>query len=122
LLGGGPVIVVALVPVSRCGVVSNEVAGWGAFDVLTLFLLPRLHGALNPEQPPHIPFTRIKFKILRNLDGEERVGAAMAGMATEKAGMARARAGAAMAMAGVERATVGMMMERAGVVRVTGDG
>jgi hypothetical protein len=44
VIRGGPVIVVALVPVSRCGVVSNKVAGWGAFDVLTLSLLPRLHG------------------------------------------------------------------------------
>jgi hypothetical protein len=45
-LGGrcGPVIVSAVVPASRCGVVSDEVAGLGAFHVLTSSLLPRLHG------------------------------------------------------------------------------
>jgi len=45
-LGGhrGPVVVRAAVPVSRCGVVSDEVAGLGAFHVLTSSLLPRLHG------------------------------------------------------------------------------
>jgi hypothetical protein len=40
----GPVVVSATVPASRCGVVSDEVAGLGAFHVLTLSLLPRLHG------------------------------------------------------------------------------
>jgi hypothetical protein len=58
-LGGrrGPVIVAAAVPVSRCGVVSDEVAGLGAFHVLTSWVL-YYPGSLSPKQPLHIPFGR----------------------------------------------------------------
>jgi hypothetical protein len=40
----GPVTVAPGVPVLRCGVVSDEVAGLGALHVLTSSLLPGLHG------------------------------------------------------------------------------
>jgi hypothetical protein len=46
----GPVIVAAAVPVSRCGVVSDEVAGLGAFHVLTSWVL-YYPESLSPKQP-----------------------------------------------------------------------
>jgi hypothetical protein len=55
----GPVNVTAAVPVLRCGVVSDEVAGLGVFHVLTLWVL-YYPGSLSPKQP----FTS-------HLDGEE---------------------------------------------------
>jgi hypothetical protein len=95
----------AAVPVSRCGVVSDEAAGWGAFDVLTVPTTQAPWGPLTPNNP-----------LTSHLDGEERVSAVTVGVATERAGVARARAG-------VERATAGVVTERAGVTPATaGDG
>ena len=90
------VLSVAAVPVSRCGVVSDEVVGWGAFDVLTVPATQAPWGPLTPNNP-----------LTSHLDREERVSVATVGVATERAGAARARAGVERAMAGVAMATAG---------------
>jgi hypothetical protein len=106
------VLSMAAVPVLRCEVVSDEVVGWGAFDVLTVPATQAPWGPLTPNNP-----------LTSHLDGEKRVGMAMVGVATERAGMAtvmvgveRVTAGVAMAtvMVGVERVTAGMAMATVG--------
>jgi len=71
----------------------------GAFPVLT--------SSLYPDSMPNNPLTS-------HLDGEERVGEATAGVATERAGAARARARAGVA---TEKARVGAARARAGAAR-----
>jgi hypothetical protein len=74
-----------VVPVSRCGVISDEVAGLGAFSYA--YLVPATHpwGPLTPNN-----------SLTSHLDGEEGVGAVMV---TVMAGMARAMADATMVTA-----------------------
>jgi hypothetical protein len=76
------VLSVAAVPVLRCGVVSDEAVGWGAFDVLTV----------PATQAPWGPLT-LNNPLTSHLDGEERVSVAMVGMATERVGMVTATVG-----------------------------
>ena len=80
------VIVAAAVPVSRCGVVSDEVAGSGAFSYA--YLVPATHpwGPLTPNN-----------SLTSHLDGEEGVGTAMA---TATADTTMATADAAVATGG----------------------
>jgi hypothetical protein len=77
------------VSVSRCGVVSDEGAGLGAFSYA--YLVPATHpwGPLTPNN-----------SLTSHLDGEEGVGAAMAGVVRATADTTMATADVAVATGG----------------------